>query len=109
MILPGPNKPTNFDSFLSSSMRLPSTPLALAVVVSALFPRVSSAQSRETNPSLRFIDFTDGLDQTYSLRYYLLFVGGDMPAVAMVMHMKGHSAEMSVPSSSFLDSLFARY
>jgi hypothetical protein len=66
-VIPGPNKPKDFDSYLWPLME---ELLELELGVSA-YDAIS--------------------EQPIQLRAYLLTVFGDIPAVSMVMHMKGHN------------------
>lgn len=67
-VIPGPHKPKDFDSFLYPMM-LEGVDLAIGV---------------ETHHCIYNLQF--------DLRGYLMVVGGDMPAVAMMMKMKGHGS-----------------
>jgi Transposase family tnp2 len=66
-VIPGPRKPKDFDSYL---WPLVDELMRLAVGVPAFDASTSSA---------------------FTLRAYLLYIFGDIPAVSMVMHMKGHN------------------
>lgn len=66
-VIPGPNKPKDFDSFIWA---LVEEFLTLLVGV-------------------RAFDTTTG--ELFKLRAYLILVFGDMPAISMVMRMKGHN------------------
>jgi hypothetical protein len=66
-VIPGPNKPKDFDSFL--------------------WPLVEELLELELGVLAR-----DGRTQKhFHLRAHLLLVFGDMPAISMVMNMKGHN------------------
>jgi Transposase family tnp2 len=67
-VIPGPKKPCDLDSFL---WPLVQELLQLGIGVSA-FDAITKA--------------------LFILHAYLIFVFGDIPAVSMIMHMKGHNA-----------------
>lgn len=67
-VIPGPNKPKDFDSF---QWPLVEELLKLKIGVPAFDVRAS---------------------EVFALRAYLVLNFGDMPAIAMVMRMKGHNA-----------------
>lgn len=66
-VIPGPKKPVDFDSFLWPAIQ---EFLRLAVGVHA---------------------FDALTDEFFALRAYLILVFGDIPAISMVMRMKGHN------------------
>ena len=66
-VIPGPKKPKDFDSYIW-------------LLVKELL-KLSSG--------VRAFDVT--AEAMFSLRAYLILVFGDMPAISMVMHMKGHN------------------
>lgn len=66
-VIPGPKKPKDFDSFLW-------------LIVEELL---------ELSSGVRAFDVTD--EAMFSLRAFLILVFGDMPAISMVMRMKGHN------------------
>lgn len=66
-VIPGPNKPKDFDSF--------AWPLVEELLKLAVGVRAYDTSSQEL----------------FSLRAYLILVFGDIPAVSMVMRIKGHN------------------
>jgi hypothetical protein len=69
-VIPGPKKPCDFDSFL--------WPLVQELLQLAIGVQAFDALSRTS----------------FLLRAYLILVFGDIPAVAMIMRMKGHNAKL---------------
>lgn len=68
-VIPGPKKPKDFDSFLFP-FTMEGLELALGVAAKHCLRK----------------------EEVFALRAYALFFAGDMPALAMVLRMKGHNA-----------------
>lgn len=66
-VIPGPKKPTDIDSFLWPAL-LEFLELAKGVLAFDILSRV-----------------------LFALRAYLILIFGDIPAISMIMHMKGHN------------------
>ncbi|GAA5976237.1 hypothetical protein JCM11641_001090 [Rhodosporidiobolus odoratus] len=84
MLIPGPNKPSDWDSFL--------------------FPLVKDSWSWARHGTKIFDSYQQ---KVVTQRIYILAFSGDMPAMAMLMAMKGHTGTLSsllfpLPSVLFL-------